>query len=384
MSWVSSGKSWSAGADVGPRLKRPPPGWVAVIRGPQASIRAQMARDVGSRLTVVVVTYNSRAAVASSLPSIASELGSGDELVVVDNGSCDDTLAVVSELAPAATVIRNTGNAGFAAAANAGARAASGDLLVFLNPDATPAPGFGAAIRAPLARGWSAWMGLVTAARGRLVNTNGGVIHFTGIAWAGEAGAPAPGSLRGPRATAFVSGACFAVPRADWERVGGFAEEFFMYQEDVDLSLRLRLAGGALGVEPAAVVDHDYEFAKGSAKWRLLERNRWATIVRCYPTPLLAAVAPALAVTELALIAIAAFGGWLPEKLAAMGDTVRSLPRLLRERRVVQATRTVSAADFAVWLSPDLDSEYLGRARDMRPLRWALRAYWRLVLAALG
>ena len=75
-----------------------------------------------------------------------------------------------------------------------------GDLLLFLNPDATPAPGFAEAIRAPLAdgRGWDAWMGLVTAGGGRDVNTSGGIVHFTGIAWAGEAGVPAPGSATGP------------------------------------------------------------------------------------------------------------------------------------------------------------------------------------------
>jgi N-acetylglucosaminyl-diphospho-decaprenol L-rhamnosyltransferase len=330
--------------------------------------------EAESRLSVVVVTFNSASAVAASLPALCAQLGAGDELVVVDNASRDDTLAVVTRLAPGAVVVRNDGNAGFAAAANAGARAASGDLLLFLNPDATPAPGFVAAIRAP--RGdWAAWMGLVTA--GDAVNTSGGVVHFTGIAWAGTAPAP------GPREVAFLSGACLAIPRATWERVGGFGDQYFMYQEDVDLSLRLRLAGGRLGIEPAAVVDHDYEFAKGAAKWRLLERNRWATVLRCYPAPLLALVAPALLATEPALLVVAASGGWLPQKLAATGETLRALPRLLRERRTVQAQRAVSAAALAAWMTPDLDSPFLGRAAKLAPLRWALRAYWRLVLSAL-
>jgi GT2 family glycosyltransferase len=344
---------------------------------------APMSRERATSLAVVVVTYNSARVLALALPALRDQLGPADELVVVDNASADGTVALVRELAPHATIIESGRNAGFAAGANAGARAARGELLVFLNPDATPAPGFVAAIRAPSDPGWTAWMALVTAEDGAVVNTNGGVVHFTGIAWAGESGAAAPGTLCGPREVAFVSGACLAIPRGEFQRAGGFADAYFMYQEDVDLSLRLRLAGGVLGVEPRAVVDHDYEFAKGATKWRLLERNRWATVVRCYPGPLLAAVAPALLATEVALLGVAAAGGWLPQKRAATADTVRALPRLLRERRAIQATRTVSSAEFAAWLTSDLDSPFLGRADRWRVIRWALRVYWRLVLSAL-
>jgi hypothetical protein len=115
----------------------------------------------------------------------------------------------------------------------------------------------------------------------------------------------------------------------------------------------------------------------------MLERNRWATILRCYPAPLLALLAPALAATELGVVAAAASDGWLPEKRRAAGETLRSLPRLRRERREVQRARTVSAAEFAAWLTPELDSPYLGRAARMHGLRVALRAYWWLVVRVL-
>src|SRR5204863_7830175 len=196
-----------------------------------------------------------------------------------------------------------------------------------------PAPGFREAIERPLSeeRGWAAWQGLVTAGGGRIVNTRGGVVHFTGIAWAGGAGESLPEApdLGEP---GFVSGACLAIPREAFERAGGLPEQFFLYQEDVDLSLRLRLAGGRLGVEPDARVDHDYEFAKGPAKWRYLERNRWAVLVRTYPAALLALLLPALVATELALVPVSAAGGWLGQKLLAWGDVLRWAPRLLRER----------------------------------------------------
>jgi GT2 family glycosyltransferase len=340
-----------------------------------------------ARLSVVIVTHDHRDAVRTALPALAGQLREGDELIVVDNDSADGTVQAVGEAAPGATLIEAGSNVGFGAGCNRGAEAATGELLLFLNPDAVPAPGFREAIERPLAdgRGWAAWQGLVTAEGGRMINSRGGIVHFTGIAWAGGAGTPLSVEGGAPlQEPGFISGACLAIPRDAFREVGGFAEKFFLYHEDVDLSLRLRLAGGRLGVEPAAIVEHDYEFSKGASKWRQLERNRWATLIRTYPPALLALLAPALLATEVALVPISIAGGWFRQKLAAWADVLTSLPPLCRERRRIQATRTIGAARFAAALSPELDSPYLGGAGRSRLLRAGLRAYWSLVVALLG
>jgi GT2 family glycosyltransferase len=337
------------------------------------------------RLSVIVVTYNSADAVKRCLPALASQLSPRDELIVVDNGSRDGTVEAVATAAPRAQVLRSATNPGYSGGCNAGAAAASGDLLVLLNPDALPAPGFAQAIRRPALehRGWAAWMGLVTMDGGRRINTSGGVVHFTGIAWAGDAGRPVEEVPPGPVEVSFVSGACLCIPLETWRRHQGFAPGFFMYCEDVELSCRLRLEGGTLGLEPRARVDHDYTFVKGAAKWRLLERNRWATLVRTYPAPLLLALAPALAVCELAMLPIAAAGGWLPSKLAAIADTLSAVGRLRAERAEVQARSRIGAVEFARLLTPELGSVYLGAIGRLVPLRWAMRAYWQAALALL-
>jgi len=323
--------------------------------------------------------------VGRTLRAVVDQLREGDELIVVDNGSMDGTPDAAREAAPHATVVETGENLGFAAASNGGAAISGGALLLFLNPDAVIAPGFRDAIERPLVerRGWAAWQGLVTADGGRSINSHGGAIHFTGIAWAGGAGEGVGSGGATEDEPGFVSGACLAIPPAEFEEVGGFAEHFFLYHEDVDLSLRLRLAGGRLGVEGEARADHDYEFAKGAEKWRRLERNRWATLIRTYPTPLLALLAPALLATELALVPISIAGGWSRQKLASWLDVVRRLPRLRRERRAIQATRRIGSAAFARSLTPALDSAYLGAAGRSRVLRAALRAYWSAVLALL-
>jgi N-acetylglucosaminyl-diphospho-decaprenol L-rhamnosyltransferase len=336
-------------------------------------------------LSVLIVAWNSRAELQRTLPALLPELRDGDELIVVDNASPDDSAAVVGELAPAARVVRTGRNLGFAGGCNAGAAEARGDLLVILNPDAAPRPGFGEAIRRPwlAGRGWAAWQALVAEAGGTEINSAGNPVHFTGIVWAGMHGRPL---AEAPPAgeVAALSGACLAIPLSAWRRVGGFAERLFMYHEDVDLAIRLRMEGGTIGIEPAAVVDHDYEFGASEHKWRWLERNRLAFVVRTYPAPLLIVLAPALAATELALLAVAARGGWLGQKLAANAEALAWLPRLLAERRRLQRTRRIGAAEFASWLTPDLDSPFIPPLARSWPARFLLRSYWRVVRLLLG
>jgi GT2 family glycosyltransferase len=335
-------------------------------------------------LSVLIVAYESRDDLQRTLPALLPELGAGDELIVVDNKPGDGSAEAARELAPRARIVTMGSNTGFAGGADAGAEVAGGDLLVVLNPDAAPQPGFGEAIRRPWLedRGWSAWQALVADGEGRCVNSAGNPLHFTAITWAGGHGLPLD---QAPPAgeVSVASGACLAIPLTEWRRVGGFPAEFFMYHEDVDLSVRLRAAGGIVGIEPAAVVAHDYEFGANPQKWFWLERNRLAFLVRTYPGALLALLAPALLATELALLPVAAAGGWGREKLRANLAFLRWLPRLLRERRAVQRQRTIGAAEFAAMLTPDLDSELISPLVRTWPARLALRAYWRLVRALL-
>ena len=336
-------------------------------------------------LSVLIVTYDSAGAVAAGVPAIVAELRDDDELIVCDNGSSDGTADAIRELAPRATVIEAGANIGFAAGCNRAAAEASGDLLLLLNPDNVVSPGFRDAIELPLleGRGWSAWQGLVTDSGDASINTLGNEIHFTGIAWAGGAGEPRAAAPDSPREVTFPSGAALAITRSAWEALGGFSEPYFLYHEDTDLGLRLWLAGHRVGIEPRAVCEHDYEFGKGPQKWRYLERNRWATIIRTYPARLLLPLLPALLLTELALLLIATLGGWLPQKLRANAEVAGSLPRLLRERREIQASAEIDAARFAALLRPDLDSEFLGPAGRSSLLNGALRTYWGAVLRTL-
>ena len=334
-------------------------------------------------LSVVIVAHDSAAHLQLAVPPLLHELRPDDELIIVDNASTDHLEEQLRSIAPKARLVRLAKNVGFAGGANVGAVAAGRDLLVLLNPDAIVQPGWADAMREPWNGPWAAWMALVMLDDVHAVNSSGGVLHFTGFGWTGQMGEPLRAGPQRPKEVAFVSGACFAIPRVSWDEAGGFPEQFFMYCEDVDLSLRLRLRGERVAVVPAAVVAHSYHFIKNREKWRMLERNRWATVLRTYPGILLLLVSPALLLVEIVVWAAALRGGWWKMKALATADLLRWLPRLVRERRAIQASRAVDTTTFAAPMTARLSSPHFGRIGESRWVNTALAAYWRVVCFVL-
>ncbi|HEX2233438.1 MAG TPA: glycosyltransferase family 2 protein [Thermoleophilaceae bacterium] len=334
--------------------------------------------DSQAALAVVVVTYRSAAVAPRNLARLFEQLDERDELLVVDNASNDGTADAIRTAVPRARILEQLRNLGFAAGCNIGAAASSAPLLLFLNPDAVPEPGCVESLRVAAAQrpDWGAWQALVTMPGGGHVNTSGGITHFSGIGWAGACGEPVTAVAAEPYEVSFASGAALVVRREAWERVGGFDERYFMYGEDLDLSLRLWLAGLKVGIVPSARVEHEYEFEKGGRKWFLLERNRWWTVLSDYPAALLALLAPALLGLELVILLAAARGGWLGQKLRAQLSVVLGLPAILARRRRVQRARTVGSAELARRLSADLSSPFLPPAARSGPAADLQRAYW--------
>lgn len=327
---------------------------------------------MASELAIVLVTHESAAGLPAVLDALGAQRLAGDEIVVVDNGSRDGTPALARVHPAVDRVLEPGGNAGFAAGCNFGAAATSAPVLLFLNPDAVPQDGCLEALRAGPAE-WAAWQGVVLLADGVHVNSAGNQVHYLGFSWAGRYGEAAAALPAAPWEAACLSGACLAVRREAWP---GFPPEFFMYCEDLDLSLRLRLDGRRIGVVPSARVVHDYAFDKGAGKWERLERNRWLCILRCWPGELLAPTLPLLLALEPALLALAFAQGWGPAKLRAIGGVLRALPRVRRERRAIQGARAIGASAFAAPLSAGLDSPYFGAAGRSRAVSAVLAAAW--------
>jgi GT2 family glycosyltransferase len=296
------------------------------------------------------------------------------EVIVVDNGGTDS--AVVE---PFGVRLFEPGrNLGFAAGCNCGASEATGDVLVFLNPDTVVEPGALGRLAATLQ---DRSIGIAMARlrlrnRPELLNSGGNVVHLTGLAWAGGYEQPAE-SVSELRDVPYASGAAMAIRMEVFRELGAFTGELFMYQEDLELSWRARLCGLRVVVTPDADVYHDYEFGRNQAKRYLLERNRLIFVLTAYPGRLLVPLAPVLLAGELALTAVALAQGWLGAKAAGWGWLARHGPWLLRHRRETMRLKRVPARQTARCLTPVIDPQMIPLPRAVGIANALMSAYWR-------
>jgi GT2 family glycosyltransferase len=330
----------------------------------------------------VIVAYQSGPALGRCLDSLAGQAGL-EETIVVDNGEGG------SELADAAgrdgvRVLTPGENLGFAGGANLGANEAGGDVLVFLNPDTVVAPGAIAQLGLTLE---DSSIGIAMA-RLRLLgepeklNSAGIEVHVTGIGWAGGYGEPVD-SVRELRDVPAPSGTAMAVRAQTFRELGGFAEELFMYLEDLELGWRARLAGYRVVVDPAADVFHEYDYGRNPRKSYLLERNRLVFCLSAYSARTLFLLGPVLLATELGMVALSLREGWLRDKLAGWGWLLRHSGLVARRRRQTQALRRVTDRELADQLTPVFSPAMVPVPAPLRLANPVVSRYWSLVRRAL-
>ena len=207
-------------------------------------------------LSIVIVNWNSRDLLLRCVASIHTALGAaghgvaGYEVIVVDNASSDGSVERAG-LTSGETVIRNCRNAGFAAACNQGAQAASGEVLLMLNPDCELRPGSAERCLRELRRTDMA-VGICGVA---LLDASGTVAKscerffnfatLMGAATGLNALLPTRMGARmrewdhtEDRTVDHVIGAFYMVRADTWRALGGFDERFHVYYEDMDLSKR--------------------------------------------------------------------------------------------------------------------------------------------------
>ena len=244
--------------------------------------------EPGPELTVIVVNWNTRAMTLECLASLqACTHHVPFETIVVDNGSLDGSAAAIAAAFPQVTLLAEPVNHGFGRANNIAALQARGRYLLLLNSDTLVLDGavdrlLAFARNHPDAGIWG----------GRTVFVDGSL--NIGSAWGAFTGWSAfcfaagltmlfprsnlfnPEGLGGwdrstEREVDIVSGCFFLIERALWEKLGGFAPDFFMYGEEAELCGRARRLGARPRTTPTATIVH---YGQASAPNRYDARMR--------------------------------------------------------------------------------------------------------------
>ena len=310
-------------------------------------------------LSVVIPNWNGEPFLRGCLSSLLRQTAPPQQILVVDNASSDESVALIRRDYPQVELLCLPSNRGFAGGVNAGIERARGSLVALFNQDAEADPSWAAALMEaakahPEAGAFASKIVLFDPvdhfhSAGDLYCQDG-VAANRGV-WQRDTGQYDDES--------YVFGACGAAAvyrREVFDRVGLFDEAFFMYYEDVDMAWRHQIAGWPTLYVPGALVYHHLGASGGGVVASYFgARNTIYVLARDVPTPLLARYWRPIVKRQLQ-IAWEALRAWRGSaaraRLRGLAAGLVTWPRMWRQRQVIQSSRQVSVEYLDSLLSP--------------------------------
>jgi O-antigen biosynthesis protein len=243
--WFKEGQlitDWAFGLTTAQR--RPKPAFEAVRR--QFRAAPYFPPTAPPKVSVVVATYNGARTLKTCLESLTRLHYPDYEILVVDDGSEDDTAPITAQF-PQARCLRHPQNLGLSAARNTGLAAARGTIVAFLDDDCRADEDWLYYLVGDLERGRFAGIG-----GPNLLPPEDSAVAAAVMA---SPGGPAPVMLT-DRIAEHVPGCNMAFYRQALLEIGGFDPIFRRAGDDVDLCWRLQQGGGRIGFSPAGFVWH--------------------------------------------------------------------------------------------------------------------------------
>jgi len=309
--------------------------------------------------SVIVPSWNGVQLLPACLESLRTQTYRNFEVLVVDNASADESVALVRQQYPEARLVALSENRGFTGAVNAGIAQAKGTFVALLNQDAEADPRW----LAEMARAAQAHPEAGAIACKILLFDRRDYLHSAGDSYRQD-GIPVNRGVWQRDEGQFdveteVFGACGAAAayrRHVLDEVGWFDESFFMYCDDVDLAWRQQLAGWRTVYTPRAIAFHHLSASGGGVTASYYTgRNTIYVLAKNVPTPLLRKYGKAMITAQLRISADA-LRSWRGQaaraRLRGQLAGLLTWPRMLRKRRAIQRTRRVPIAYLENLLQP--------------------------------
>jgi GT2 family glycosyltransferase len=311
-------------------------------------------------VSVIIITWNNKQYLFTCLEKLAAQTFCDFEVIIIDNGSSDGTLDGLGERYPTLNlkIERLDTNYGFAVANNVGARIAQGQWLALLNADAFPEPEWlerllEVAVTIPNAFFASRQ---IQANALNILDGEGDTYHISGLVWRRNYGLP----VRDKYEIEEIFSPCAAAalyPRDTFIELGGFDEDYFAYQEDVDLGFRFRVQGGRSFYVPEAVVYHAGSASTGRQSDFAVyhgRRNLIWTYIKNMPSNIFWLFLPLHLLANLFTFLVFIFTGHGKTILHAQVDALREIGPLMRKRKEIQGNRRVPITTISRSMEWDL------------------------------
>ena len=224
-----------------------------------------MTTSTSPRVAVVILNWNGRHHLETYLPSVVEHSREHAEVVVVDNGSTDDSTTWLKEHHPSVRVVELDENKGFAGGYNDGLKRVTADVFVLLNSDVRVSPNWIPPVLEMMHNeGYAACQPLIrndtdpelfeyAGAAGGFIDRDGFTFCAGRIFEVFETDA---GQYNANREVFWASGAALFIQAEAWREVGGLDEDFFAHMEEIDLCWRLKNRGYRIGACGQSVVFH--------------------------------------------------------------------------------------------------------------------------------
>lgn len=311
---------------------------------------------------------------------------------IVDNASSqasrDYLCAIYSE-----AVILERADGNYAAANNFGFRQAIEDgceYLVSANMDTEMAPSWLSALVAALEDNPEAGLAQSKillyptneAEKQRpLINSLGNRCHFLGFGFTSAYRVPDREIAGYPEINGYASGCSFIIRAAVFTAIGGYDEEYYMYHDDLELSLKARFAGWKIVLAPRSVILHKYEFSRSTQMVYYMERNRYLTIFSFYSPALLIILFPPLVLSALAILIYAFIGSWggAALKVAAYFFRPQTYRHIIASRRARRAFQKEKFSVIARGFSSRIEFSEVANPFLKYVANPLMAAFWHLV-----
>lgn len=300
--------------------------------------------------SIVILSYNSREDLEECIPSLISQTRQDFEIIVVDNASIDGSEEFIRANYPEIKVVQTCKNLGYAAGNNAGFEVAEGEYIVVVNPDTVADPEWLAELINPFESDPT-----IAATTSKIliyyqkdkINTCANTSHYTGLTFCRGLNKSAS-ELDDYQPVGAVSGCSFAIRSAMFKNINGFDSDFFLYQEDADLSWRIRFAGGKIMYVPESIIYHKFKLSIAPQKEFYLERNRYLILLKNFNLKTLLLLSPALFVTEIVTMSHAILSGpkHVKSKLLAYFWIIQNFKEILTKRHETLSKKRTTDEEF--------------------------------------